>query len=145
MKQPWLKHLMLRCPELLLAQIGGIIVVGKCFALAVVPGPRKVAPRTMSRPRLVHRPARVAANRWPSAVGIGAREDRVSEEASIPIEEFPMKIVVVANSNHSGVINRFGKPCPERYARRHIRLVVDALAGSGHEVTEAEGGQDPPR
>src|SRR5262249_27652773 len=50
-----------------------------------------------------------------------------------------MRLVVVSNNNHSGVIHRFGQPCPERYARRHIQLVVDALAGSGHEVTEAEG------
>jgi D-alanine-D-alanine ligase len=53
-----------------------------------------------------------------------------------------MKIVVVSNSNHSAVINRFGQPCPESYARRHVRLVVDALAGSGHEVTAAEGDKD---
>src|SRR4051794_31144077 len=53
-----------------------------------------------------------------------------------------MRIVVVSNGNRSSVIHHFGRPCPERYARRHVQLVLDALTGHGHEVSEAEGDKD---
>lgn len=51
-----------------------------------------------------------------------------------------MKIAVVHNGNHSGVLARFGRPCPERYSLRHVNLVADSLRSVGHtvEVLEAD-------
>jgi D-alanine-D-alanine ligase len=51
-----------------------------------------------------------------------------------------MKIAVVHNGNHTGIIARFGRPCPERYSLRHVNLVADSLRGVGHtvEVLEAD-------
>jgi D-alanine-D-alanine ligase len=50
-----------------------------------------------------------------------------------------MKVAVVCNSSKDGVINRFGQPCPENYAKRHIRMVVEALQAGGHTVACFEG------
>lgn len=50
-----------------------------------------------------------------------------------------MRIVVVHNGNHSGVIGRLGRPSPEKYSLRHVQMVVDALRRYGHEVHLVEG------
>jgi D-alanine-D-alanine ligase len=51
-----------------------------------------------------------------------------------------MKIAVVHNGNHAGIVARFGRPCPERYSLRHVNLVADSLRSVGHtvEVLEAD-------
>lgn len=50
-----------------------------------------------------------------------------------------MKVAVVWNSNKKGVINHFGPACRERYAKRHIEMVVAALEASGHTVACFDG------
>ena len=50
-----------------------------------------------------------------------------------------MKVAVVRNRENSGIINRFGQPCPEMYAAKTIQKVVDALLAGGHTVVEMEG------
>lgn len=50
-----------------------------------------------------------------------------------------MKIAVVHNGNHNGIINRFGQPCPERYSLKHVNLVTESLKSAGHEVKIIEG------
>ena len=51
-----------------------------------------------------------------------------------------MRIAVVRNQPTDEVIFRSAKPCPERYGRRTIRAVVEALEQSGHVVSEVAGG-----
>lgn len=50
-----------------------------------------------------------------------------------------MKIAVVRNREDLGVINRFGQPSPERYGRRSVQAVADALRAGGHTVRVLEG------
>jgi D-alanine-D-alanine ligase len=50
-----------------------------------------------------------------------------------------MKIAVVHNRDYTGVINRFGQLCPEKYGERAIIAVMQALQGAGHEVLLCEG------
>jgi len=50
-----------------------------------------------------------------------------------------MKIAVVHNRDHSGVINRFGQVCPEKYGERAIIAVITALQRAGHDVLLCEG------
>src|SRR6266567_4350376 len=50
-----------------------------------------------------------------------------------------MKVAVVRNRGISGVINRFGQACPEVYASKTIKSVVDALRAWDHTVAEFEG------
>lgn len=50
-----------------------------------------------------------------------------------------MKIAVVHNRDHSGVINRFGQACLERYGERAIIAVITALQRAGHDVLLCEG------
>ena len=50
-----------------------------------------------------------------------------------------MKIAVVHNRDNSGVINRFGQVCPEKYGERAINAVVGALQRAGHVVQLCEG------
>jgi D-alanine-D-alanine ligase len=45
-----------------------------------------------------------------------------------------MKVAVVWNNRKNGVISRFGRPCPEAYAKRHVQGVMEALRASGHTV-----------
>jgi D-alanine-D-alanine ligase len=50
-----------------------------------------------------------------------------------------MNIAVVWNKDHSGVINRYGQPCTERYGASAIKNVVSALEAEGHIVRLLEG------
>jgi D-alanine-D-alanine ligase len=50
-----------------------------------------------------------------------------------------MKVAVVCNFRKEGIISRFGSPCLERYAKRHIQMVLTALETSSHEVACFEG------
>lgn len=50
-----------------------------------------------------------------------------------------MKIAVVRNEARQGVINEFGTRCPEKYGKRTIANVVDALESGGHTVALLEG------
>lgn len=50
-----------------------------------------------------------------------------------------MKIAVVHNGNHQGIISRFGQPCPEKYSLKHVNMVADSLRAKGHEVLIVEG------
>src|SRR5262249_30413238 len=50
-----------------------------------------------------------------------------------------MRVAVVWNHDHSGVINRFGQPCPERYGRKTLENVMAALRDGGHQALLCEG------
>lgn len=52
-----------------------------------------------------------------------------------------MRIAVLGNQRHDAVISRFGRPCPERYGRRALDMVVDALRERHDHVAylEADG------
>jgi D-alanine-D-alanine ligase len=50
-----------------------------------------------------------------------------------------MKVAVVRNSDRTGVINRFGRPCPEKYGHGAIQNVVSALEHDAHDVLLCEG------
>jgi D-alanine-D-alanine ligase len=50
-----------------------------------------------------------------------------------------MIIAVVRNAARDGVIAKFGKPCPEKYHKRTVQLVVDGLLAGGHTVGLLEG------
>jgi D-alanine-D-alanine ligase len=49
-----------------------------------------------------------------------------------------MKVAVVHNGNHEGVLQKFGRPCPEKYSLKHVQMVVEALQSGGHTVTTLE-------
>jgi KamA family protein/D-alanine--D-alanine ligase len=50
-----------------------------------------------------------------------------------------MRVAVVRNYRNKGVINRFGRPCPEVYGKKSVQRVVDALRAGNHTVAEFEG------
>src|SRR5690349_7759822 len=50
-----------------------------------------------------------------------------------------MRTAVVWNNDRSGVINRFGQSCPEKYGRRAVENVLAALRDGGHETILCEG------
>lgn len=50
-----------------------------------------------------------------------------------------MKVAVVRNRSYAGVIGRMGQPCPERYGRKSVQAVINALRTGGHEVRVFEG------
>ncbi|MDB6029176.1 MAG: hypothetical protein JWM68_5399 [Verrucomicrobiales bacterium] len=50
-----------------------------------------------------------------------------------------MKIAVVRNRSHEGVINRFGQPCPEVYGKKAVQMTMDSLRSGGHTVEVFEG------
>ncbi|MER9965030.1 ATP-grasp domain-containing protein [Mesorhizobium sp. M0045] len=50
-----------------------------------------------------------------------------------------MRIAVVQNYDDTGVINRFGQPCPEEYDRGTVESVMAALQEGGHETLLCEG------
>ncbi|MBX7170802.1 MAG: ATP-grasp domain-containing protein [Pyrinomonadaceae bacterium] len=45
-----------------------------------------------------------------------------------------MKVAVVWNRSKKGVINQFGQPCPEKYGKKTVNLILEALREGGHEV-----------
>src|SRR6516225_8795571 len=53
-----------------------------------------------------------------------------------------MRVVVVWNNDHSGVLNRFGLPCPERYGLRTVENVLTALREFGHDALLCEGNKE---
>ena len=50
-----------------------------------------------------------------------------------------MRVAVVWNNDHYGVLNRFGQPCPERYGLTTVENVLRALREFGHNVLLCEG------
>ncbi|MBA1145210.1 D-alanine--D-alanine ligase family protein [Mesorhizobium neociceri] len=50
-----------------------------------------------------------------------------------------MRVAVVWNHDHTGVINRFGQSCLEHYDRERVETVVTALQEGGHETLLCEG------
>ncbi|SEI21553.1 D-alanine-D-alanine ligase [Rhizobium tibeticum] len=51
-----------------------------------------------------------------------------------------MRVAIVSNYDWTGVINRFGQPCPEQYRRDEtVERVVAALQEGGHETLLCEG------
>ncbi|RWA78240.1 MAG: ATP-grasp domain-containing protein [Mesorhizobium sp.] len=50
-----------------------------------------------------------------------------------------MRVAIVTNSDFSGVINRFGQPCPHPPERRTQENIVAALQQGGHETLLCEG------
>jgi len=49
-----------------------------------------------------------------------------------------MKVAVAWNNDHSGIVNRFGRPSPERYGRTAVENVANALGAAGHDVLLCE-------
>lgn len=45
-----------------------------------------------------------------------------------------MKVAVVWNNGMGQVVNRFGRPCPEKYGHTAVERVVDGLREGGHQV-----------
>lgn len=50
-----------------------------------------------------------------------------------------MKVAVVRNREDVGVINRFGRTCPEVYGEGTVQMVVDSFSAAGHTVELFEG------
>jgi D-alanine-D-alanine ligase len=50
-----------------------------------------------------------------------------------------MKVAVVRNASRRGVVFRAGRPSPERYGKRSVLRVVEALREGGHDVELFEG------
>jgi D-alanine-D-alanine ligase len=50
-----------------------------------------------------------------------------------------MRVAVVKNQVTTGVINTFGRECPEKYGAKAIQDVVQALEENGHRVLLCEG------
>ncbi|PBB28984.1 ATP-grasp domain-containing protein [Mesorhizobium sp. WSM3882] len=50
-----------------------------------------------------------------------------------------MRIAVVWNDDHTGVINRFGQPCPEEFGRDTVESMTAALQEAGHETLLCQG------
>ena len=53
-----------------------------------------------------------------------------------------MKIAVIYNRESKRVINLFGVPNRERYGKKAIQRIVDALKKGGHSVRAFEGDRD---
>ncbi|MGY3294400.1 D-alanine-D-alanine ligase [Bradyrhizobium sp. LM3.6] len=53
-----------------------------------------------------------------------------------------MRVAVVWNHDHRGVINRFGQRCPEEYDRETVESVVAALEENGHDTLALEGDKE---
>ncbi|RNJ42590.1 hypothetical protein B5V01_16425 [Mesorhizobium erdmanii] len=53
-----------------------------------------------------------------------------------------MRVAVVWNHDHTGVINRFGQSYPELYDRETVESVVAALQEGGHETLLCEGDKE---
>ena len=53
-----------------------------------------------------------------------------------------MKVAIVYNRESQRVINLFGMPNQEKYGKRNIQRVVDALKSGGHQVQAFEGDKD---
>jgi D-alanine-D-alanine ligase len=50
-----------------------------------------------------------------------------------------MRIAVIHNGNHDGVISKFGRPSPEKYSLRHVNMVLSSLRENGHDAFLMEG------
>ena len=50
-----------------------------------------------------------------------------------------MKVAVVRNRDTSGIVGRFGQPCPEVYGKATVQKVIDAVRAGGHTVAVFEG------
>lgn len=50
-----------------------------------------------------------------------------------------MKVAVVRNRKKKGVIYEYGRPSPEKYGRKSVQRVMDALRAGGHEIKVMEG------
>ena len=53
-----------------------------------------------------------------------------------------MKIAIVYNRESQRVINLFGVPNREKYGKKNIKRIVDALKAGGHQVATFEGDKD---
>lgn len=50
-----------------------------------------------------------------------------------------LKVAVVRNRTKANVIARLGRDCPEKYGRRSVQRIINALRDGGHEVRYFEG------
>jgi len=50
-----------------------------------------------------------------------------------------MKVAIVRNQSCDGVVNAFGRRCPEVYSARTVRATADGLREGGHVVVTTEG------
>lgn len=50
-----------------------------------------------------------------------------------------MKVAVAQNRDRGGVLQAFGRPCPEKYGEKTIQMVANALEKAGHDVLVCEG------
>lgn len=53
-----------------------------------------------------------------------------------------MRVAIVRNHDHAGVINRFGQSCREEYDREAVNRIVTALQDGGHETLLCEGNKE---
>jgi len=111
-KLPGLGETLIRFPELLLLQIGAILGISEFLGFRLFEALNPVPDRGRRR-----RPAP------------GVRSE----------EPARMKIAVVRNRKNVGVLARLGLPSPERYGRRSVQSVLDALRDGGHSARAVEG------
>lgn len=50
-----------------------------------------------------------------------------------------MKIAVVRNRENQGVLSKINQPSPEKYGKKSVQAVIDALRAGGHTVKVLEG------
>ena len=50
-----------------------------------------------------------------------------------------LKVAIVRNRSHTNVIAHLGRECPEKYGRRSVQRIINALRDGGHEVRLFEG------
>jgi len=50
-----------------------------------------------------------------------------------------LKVAVVRNRNNTNIIGHLGRKCPEKYGRRSVQRIINALRDGGHEVRLFEG------
>ena len=115
-----LDSMLLRFPELLVMQIGLIVLIAEFFDLRLL---QELNPLIVKK-------------------NLHEKEDKIVEsnpKNTTQTGVADMKVAVVRNRNNQGIINRFGQPCPEVYGRKTVQKVIDSLRAGGHTVKVFEG------
>lgn len=156
---PAVLSLVVHYPELLLAEIGGMILISYflgfralAFLNPPLPKKRKKKGRKSKAARASQRLASYQSPQFPKAPMVAepipdleaaaARTDEPGPGTGHAPEtrrETKMKIAVVRNRKNEGVLARFGSPTKETYGRSSVQSVMDSLRSEGHEVKVLEG------
>ncbi|MEZ4651350.1 MAG: 7TM domain-containing protein [Candidatus Eisenbacteria bacterium] len=152
---PTVLSLVVHYPELLLAEIGGMILISYFLgfrALAFLNPPLPKKRKKKGRKSKAGRAGLAAASsQFPKAPTVvepvpdleaaAARTDEPGPAGLTPEtrSETKMKIAVVRNRKNEGVLARFGSPTKETYGRSSVQSVMDSLRSEGHEVKVMEG------